>query len=203
MIRQTRSPTTTKPLGRIWIRGCYPLLALGLVKILEKDADTYRGKELQAEMVPSLVVCCTDLEDLPDELQRVQSLLPEVPVLVLGLSVDVKAVRDAIQTGARGFIHVGMQPSHIIRASELAIKGEVVIPRELITYQEPANLHDLTSRQHEILMLVAEGRTNAQVAQQLYLSEYTIKQHLRAAYKVLGVRNRTEASRLVRSQLDR
>lgn len=206
MIREFRNPSS-KPLGRVWIRCTYPMLTLGLVKILEKEADTYRGKELQAEMTPSSVVCCAHLENLAEEIQRLSHSLPEVPVLVLGLEVDARIVRSALRTGARGFIHVGMQPSHIVRALELAIKGEIVIPRELITdlitQQEPVDLHNLTSRQREILALVADGLTNAQIAQQLFLSESTIKQHLRAAYKVLGVSNRTEASRLVRGQLDR
>jgi DNA-binding NarL/FixJ family response regulator len=175
---------------------------LGLVKALEKSADTYRGKDLRTEIEPSLVVCCAAYEDVAEEVQRVRDLLPDVPILVMGLSVDVRLARGALQSRARGYIHAGMQPSHVVRALELAMKGEVVIPREmitdLITQEEPADLHNLTARQHEILRLVAEGLTNAQIAQRLFLSEFTVKQHLRAAYKTLGVKNRTEASRLIR-----
>jgi DNA-binding NarL/FixJ family response regulator len=49
--------------------------------------------------------------------------------------------------------------------------------------------------------LVAEGESNAQIAGHLYLSVSTIKQHLRAAYKLLGVRNRTEAAKKIRNRL--
>ncbi len=62
----------------------------------------------------------------------------------------------------------------------------------------PANLDLLSARQREILDLVVEGFTNGQIAKRLFLSESTVKQHLRASYKLLGVRNRTEAARLVR-----
>jgi DNA-binding CsgD family transcriptional regulator len=58
----------------------------------------------------------------------------------------------------------------------------------------------LSSRQKEILGLVGEGLSNAQIAERLFLSESTIKQHLRAAHKVLGANNRTEAVRLIRSR---
>ena len=51
-------------------------------------------------------------------------------------------------------------------------------------------------------MLVAEDLSNAEIAQRLFLTESTVKQHLRAAYKVLGVKNRTDAARLFRN-LDR
>jgi DNA-binding NarL/FixJ family response regulator len=58
----------------------------------------------------------------------------------------------------------------------------------------------LSSRQKELLGLIGEGLSNAQITERLFLSESTIKQHLRAAYKVLGVNNRTEAVRLIRSR---
>ena len=64
--------------------------------------------------------------------------------------------------------------------------------------ESSANLDILSHRQREILELVVEGFTNAQIAKRLFLSEYTVKQHLRAAYKLLGVSNRTEAAKLVR-----
>ncbi len=111
--------------------------------------------------------------------------------------------RSALQKGARGFVHVGMQPSQIRRAILMVRKGELVVPREIITdlirQEAPVDILMLTPRQREILQLVAEGLTNAQIARRLFLSEYTIKQHLRAAYKLLGVRNRTQAVRLYRS----
>jgi len=56
----------------------------------------------------------------------------------------------------------------------------------------------LSPRQREILELVVEGPTNAQIAWRLFLSESTIKQHLRLAYKLLGIANRTQAAWLLR-----
>jgi RNA polymerase sigma factor (sigma-70 family) len=68
----------------------------------------------------------------------------------------------------------------------------------LIAREIPASLNGLSARQREILELVVEGRSNAEIAKSLYLSESTIKQHLRAAYKLLEVSNRTEAAKLIR-----
>ena len=74
--------------------------------------------------------------------------------------------------------------------------------RELLVYiltdDVPANLGSLSARQREILGHVVEGLSNAEIGRRLYLSESTIKQHLRAAYKLLGVSNRTEAANLFR-----
>ncbi len=58
------------------------------------------------------------------------------------------------------------------------------------------NLGVLSYRQRQILEMVDEGMSNAEIGKRLYLSESTIKQHLRSAYKVLGVSNRTQASAL-------
>jgi DNA-binding NarL/FixJ family response regulator len=57
----------------------------------------------------------------------------------------------------------------------------------------------LTCRQREILELVGEGLTNAGIARRLFLAEGTVKQHLRAAYKLLNVRSRVQAAALLRS----
>jgi DNA-binding NarL/FixJ family response regulator len=77
-------------------------------------------------------------------------------------------------------------------------------PRELLEHviehiaaSEEVNLGALSHRQREILGMVVEGMSNAEIGKRLYLSESTIKQHLRAAYKVLGVSNRTQASKLL------
>jgi DNA-binding NarL/FixJ family response regulator len=64
--------------------------------------------------------------------------------------------------------------------------------------EEPANFGLLSARQREILGYVVEGLSNDEIGRRLYFSESTIKQHLRVAYKVLGVSNRTEAASLFR-----
>jgi two-component system nitrate/nitrite response regulator NarL len=96
-----------------------------------------------------------------------------------------------------------MPPDQIVRAVEVAAQGELVAPRELLqlllAYEDVGGLGLLSARQQEILDFVVEGLSNAQIAQRLYLSESTVKQHLRSAYKVLGVSNRMEAARLMRN----
>jgi DNA-binding NarL/FixJ family response regulator len=84
----------------------------------------------------------------------------------------------------------------------VVIRGEVVLPRELLRHwldeQRPPELSTLSARQREILESVTEGLSNAEIAKRLFLSESTVKQHLRGAYKALGVRNRIEAASLLR-----
>jgi DNA-binding NarL/FixJ family response regulator len=118
-------------------------------------------------------------------------------------SSDLTVARAAFQAGARGFLHLGMQPSQIAHALRLACHGEVVFPRDmvpnLIREETPSELLALTARQREILELVGEGLTNAGIARRLYLTEGTVKQHLRAAYRLLNVRSRVQAAALLSS----
>jgi len=143
------------------------------------------------------------VEGLSEGVKRVREASPGIPILIFGMHIDLPLARDALRLGARGFIHAGMRPEQVVRAIKVAIEGEIVAPRELlqylIVYEDPVDLNILSARQREILDFVVEGMSNAQIANRLYLSESTIKQHLRAAYKLLGVKNRTEAARLIRS----
>ena len=63
--------------------------------------------------------------------------------------------------------------------------------------EDPTGLDALTPRQRDILGLVAEGLSNAEIASRLKLSESTVKQHLRHAYKALGAKDRKEAAKFV------
>jgi DNA-binding CsgD family transcriptional regulator len=145
------------------------------------------------------------VEDPASEVERPRVLVPGAPVRgpELGL-YDLRVARRILRAGASGFLHLGMEPSQIVRALSVTLEGQLALPRELLNRlivgenTFPSDLADLTVRQREILELVAEGMSNTQIARRLFLSESTIKQHLRAAYKILKVRNRTEAAKLFR-----
>ena len=119
--------------------------------------------------------------------------------MVFSPQLDLPLARDALQAGASGFVHAEMMPDQLVRALTVAAKGELVAPRELLRYvltkDHSGDLAALSVRQREILGYVVEGLSNAEIGRRLYLSESTIKQHLRAAYKLLGVSNRTEAAK--------
>jgi DNA-binding NarL/FixJ family response regulator len=100
-----------------------------------------------------------------------------------------------------------MHPAQVLRAVEVVQQGELAAPRRLLGYllsqNENPKIGGLSIRQQEILEMVVEGLSNAQIAGRLYLSESTIKHHLRAVYKVLGVHNRTEAAKTMREHAPR
>jgi len=191
------------PMGLVWLKGRQQVASLGLEKAFG-TACLYKGRDAPAGEPASAVICYhSGEEDLVPEVKRARALAPNSVVLVFAPSPNLRFARAALEAGASGLLHAGMRPEQILRAARVALEGETVLPRglllEWLNQQRPPDLEVLLSaRQREILELVTEGSTNAEIAGRLFLSESTIKQHLRATYKALGVRNRREAATLSR-----
>src|SRR5829696_7308953 len=193
------------PLGLIWVVApSYSIAAAGLKNALEGKADVRIGGEHCAATSPSCVVLFAGGTEVgcPKGMARIRELYPGVPLLVFGSHLDLALAWATLKNGADGFVHAQMHPAQVLRAVEVVQKGELAAPRQLLSYllsqNENPKIGDLSARQREVLEVVVEGLSNAEIAGRLYLSESTIKQHLRAAYKVLGVRNRTEAAKTMR-----
>jgi DNA-binding NarL/FixJ family response regulator len=122
----------------------------------------------------------------------------ELPVRVLVLSAfgDADSLRAAIEAGADGFVLKTESPQHTITAVRQIAEGQLVFPQAARRWlgMAPDDTSALTEREEEILKLLAEGLSNAQIGTRLHLSENTIKFHLRNIYAKLGVSNRTEAA---------
>ena len=181
----------------------YSITMVGLKTVLEGKADVRIGGESSAGS-PSCVVLYAGRteEGCLEGMGRIRELYPGVPLLVLGSQLDLALTWAALKNGADGFVHAQMDPAQVVSAVEVVQRGELAAPRQLLGYylsqKENPKIGELSARQREILEMVEEGLSNAQIAGRLYLSESTIKQHLRAVYKVLGVRNRTEAAKTMR-----
>ena len=192
--------------GVVWIYCPYPVVAAGLSEAFENKFRVHLGRSAPAHgVVPACAILDTGGDkNIAEGIRRIHEVSPEIPILVFGLRVDLPLTRAALRLGAKGFIHAGMELNQIARATEVAARGEIVVPRiildQLVTNEDPADLDALdalTPRQREILELVAKGYSNARIAKDLFLSESTVKQHLRATYKILNVNDRKEAAKLI------
>ncbi len=133
---------------------------------------------------------------------------PSLPVVVLSAMEDPENVRHAIAAGAMGFVPKSAQTRVLIEVLQQVLEGNVSVPSILGsaglgaaaaagttaagTSTEP-DVALLTLRQLEVLSRLCQGKTNKQVATELGLSEKTVKAHVTAIFKVLGVVNRTQA----------
>jgi DNA-binding NarL/FixJ family response regulator len=192
-----------RPDGLVWLRCSESVTTAGIAHALDGQMGVHVGPERPEQELSCLILCVDAVEDIAIEVKEMREEHPGTPVLIFGLHADLDLARTALRSGSQGFIHAGMSPNQVARAIAVAATGEHVAPRQLLlqlaVQGEPVALDKLSARQREVLELVAEGLSNAEIARRLYLSESTIKQHLRSSYKVLWVKNRREATRLVRS----
>jgi DNA-binding NarL/FixJ family response regulator len=148
-----------------------------------------------------------------DGIEWVRSLRathPMLPLLVISGTEDGALVRSLIACGVAGFIPKSDSSAVILQAVRLVLAGGTYAPLRLLAptaqpthadHRTPAVL-GLTARQQEVLALLARGLPNKLIARDLDLSESTVKVHLLAIYRVLAVRNRTEAVVAAQSYLD-
>jgi DNA-binding NarL/FixJ family response regulator len=136
-------------------------------------------------------------------IRAIRRAYPTLPLLVMSATEDAGLVRALIDLGVAGFIPKSDPSAVILQAVRLVLAGGTYAPLRLLS-QSPAassprapgnvpTIAGLTSRQREVLALLARGLPNKLIARQLGLSESTVKVHLLAIYRVLAVRNRTEA----------
>jgi DNA-binding NarL/FixJ family response regulator len=193
-----------KPLGLVWmLTPSYSITTAGLKKILEGKAEVHIGGESCAGSPSCVVLYVGGMEEgWLDSMGGIRELYPGVPLLALGSHLNLALAWATLKNGADGFVHAEMDPAQVLHAVEAVQKGKLAAPRQLLRYvlsqNENPKIGELSARGREVTELVVEGLSNAQIAGRLYLSESTIKQHLRAAYKVLGVHSRTEAAKTMR-----
>jgi DNA-binding NarL/FixJ family response regulator len=196
--------SAAKPLGLVWVvTPSYSITTEGLKEVLEGKAEVKIGGESCAGSPTCVVLYAGGMEEgCLDGMGRIRERYPGVPLLVLGSQLDLGLAWAALKNGADGFVHAQMDPKQVLSAVGVVQRGELAAPRGLLGYffsqKENPKLGDLTARGREILEMVVEGLSNAQIAGRLYLSESTIKQHLGAVYKELGVSNRTQAAKTMR-----
>jgi DNA-binding NarL/FixJ family response regulator len=193
----------TRP-PRVVLLGDQPLVldALGELLIQHgfsvggKSMSVEEGLELVAEQAPD--VALVDLEMADDPLAYVRRILephPGIAIVALSQAGRQEEIKDVLAAGAAACVLKSAAPADLITAVRQALHQSVFLSDEAVA-TTAGNARDLlTTRELEVLKLVAVGRSNADVARRLWVTEQTVKFHLSNIYKKLKVANRTEASR--------
>jgi DNA-binding NarL/FixJ family response regulator len=191
----------------------------GVLKELKGDATVLEASNCREAM--QLIAEHSDLGlilldlNLPDRdgfsvLAELRERFPAMSVVVLSGQQDRASVIKALDLGAQGFIPKSGQREVMLKALQLVFAGGVYIPPEVLARNEapappgekppaadrprvsPADL-GLTGRQLDVLALMMQGKSNKAICRVLDLAEPTVKNHVTAILKALGVSNRTEA----------
>ncbi|MEZ5536362.1 MAG: response regulator transcription factor [Thiolinea sp.] len=157
---------------------------------------------------PEFVVLDLNLPDVKgiDGLVRIKSLAPQAKIVVVSSVSDNRVINNVIRAGAYGFVPKGLPREEMIRAFQLIADGNIYTPDDYVTPQDDElnygdkeilkKLNSLTPQQANILTLICRGKLNKQIAFDLSIAETTVKAHLTAIMRKLGVRNRTQAALL-------
>lgn len=135
-------------------------------------------------------------------LVNVREKFPSIPVVVISAREDVETISRAIGHGASGYIPKSASPQTIFEAIQCVTEGEKWIPEEARSRLRSVNEEEmslaskvasLTPQQYRVLCYLREGWLNKQIGYELGVTEATVKAHITAIFKKLGVNNRTQA----------
>jgi NarL family two-component system response regulator LiaR len=141
--------------------------------------------------------------------QRLRQTLPECRILLLTSFAEDQNVVAAMQAGAAGYLLKDVLQGELLSAIRLAMQGEPVLhpeaQRKLIEHlmrPQPAppaaslkaRVADLTEREHDVLRLIAQGRSNREIADELHITEGTVKGHVSNILSKLHLQDRTQAA---------
>lgn len=137
--------------------------------------------------------------------REIKQRWPDIHVIMLTSYADDELVLEAISAGAAGYVLKKVEGGNLVEVIRAVARGEAVldsaVTQKLLAHVRQAE-HDLTGlafrslseREIEVLALLSEGKTNAEIAHQLSLSEKTVGNHISAIFDKLGVTNRIEAA---------
>ena len=193
------------------------LVRTGFRRILEEEADIEvvgeagTGEEavdLTIELEPDVVLMDIRMPRM-DGIEATEKLLtseqaPETSVLMLTTFDLEEYVYDALQAGASGFLLKDAPPEELAAAVRIIARGDAVLSpaitkrliRELTRRPrraQTARFEGLTDRERDVLRLMAQGFANAEIAEQLFISEATVKTHVSHVFSKLEVRDRSQA----------
>lgn len=134
-----------------------------------------------------------------DGLKSLRQHFPDAAIVVVSGVESVDAMREARVKGARGYVVKNVSPDTLLAALRSVLQGESYFPL-IDDLCDGRAMVRLTPRQRDVLEQLCQGRTNKEIALRLGMSDNTVRTHLAALFRVLGVRTRTEAARAARNQ---
>ena len=179
------------------------LTGLELEVVLMTDSAE-KAIDFVAKTQPDLIVSGTG-EDIAgvECVRQARRAAPNIRAVVVGETFDEDEADSALEAGAYVYVVETADKNDIRAAIRQGFQTSVFLgstdtegaPRAPRRSRPKSDSHGLTKREQEILRLVAEGRSNGEVARKLWVTEQTVKFHLSNIYRKLGVTNRTEAGR--------
>ena len=176
------------------------------IEVVGEAENGEEALELAGEMLPDVLILDVDMPVMGarEVLERLVGISPMPRVVIATMYDDPRLVRELLGLGASAYLVKSASLEELLAAVHAAAEGPeepqdenviLVLPRETLEKVESGTDEKLSPRELEILLLIARGMSNRQIAQVLTLSEATVKRHLANLYPKMGVNSRGEATR--------
>ncbi|PKW12187.1 two component transcriptional regulator, LuxR family [Streptomyces sp. 1222.5] len=177
------------------------------LKVVGEASDGREAVRLTRELEPDVVLMDVRMPVLDgiEATRRIAECGSRARVLVL-TTWDVDAhVVAALRAGASGFLLKDIRPAELVDAIRLTARGDALLAPTVLSrvldrflrttpdLEPPPSLRDLSGREREVLTLIGQALSNAEIAERLRLSEATVKNHVTAMLRKLGLRDRVQA----------
>lgn len=201
---------------RILLVDDHEVVRLGLKSLLERHSgfEVVAEAESESEAVQKALEYTPDIVLMDIRLaggngveacRKIVNKLPDTKVIMLTSYAEDEMLFAAIRAGASGYVLKQVGSNDLVQAIEATARGEATLDpsltqrifaevRRSIQKDEAATFEDLTSQEMHVLALIAEGKTNREIASTLFLSEGTIRNYVSNILSKLGVSNRAEAA---------
>lgn len=190
--------------------GLQGLLEQRNIEVIAAVGSGADGLRLAQELAPDVVLLDLRMPEIGglEVLRRLREANPHVPVVMLTTSSDEQDLVESLRLGARGYLLKDMEPDNLVSTLRDIVEGKTIVTPELtgilakvVQQGEPAAgeertkpFDELTPREREILCHVSEGQSNKVIARKLGISDGTVKLHVKAILRKLGVHSRVEAA---------
>ena len=176
------------------------------IEVVGEVPDGRQAVEFCRENAPDLVLMDVSMPEMDglSATREIREISPSTAVIILTVHEDKTYVLQAIRAGAKGYIHKNCTPDELTDAIRAVGSGNISISPSIVQKMRvrgernsaprpPDTEARMTQREIEVLGALAEGKSNKQIAQDLYISERTVRNHALNIYKKLRVHNRAQA----------
>jgi DNA-binding NarL/FixJ family response regulator len=189
----------------------HTLIREGIVRILREGGFNVLGQtedlpslhKLASQHKPDIVILDWEIsKNHADAVKGLSTTFPGICIVVLTRPHASGDFLEALAAGAGGYLSVNLSPEDFVQSLHMLARGSLVVAKEKIEGEEvelalekpPAPSEELSDRETEVLALVGRGETNREIAEDLIISEHTVKIHLRNILSKLDLRNRQQAA---------